>query len=289
MKEKIEQQTTFSLEKQFNNENAKKSGAIELNPEQQKTDIPTTIAPGFNANEKVFKDFALALSEKDRKILLINSPSGIDINKEDNIDGIPEAEMRKIQNLIKMLEEKNIEITDIVAHSEGAFYTVLAAKLYPEKFRNLVLVDPAGIIGKDNWKRLAMGTIHNTILEPMISNVSKEIPKTTVKDPYGSFKRFLAIAKADINEAIQEIRDLGIGVSVIHSVNDKIFPMDKVQENLARTEEEKKDDKHKLDGFYSVKVDGGTHNEIAFEPEKIALLIDDALDKMEIKMSKKEN
>jgi len=44
-----------------------------------------------------------------------------------------------------------------------------------------------------------------------------------------SFREIQAISKADITEALAEMHEQGIGISIIHAVDDKVFPMDKVQ------------------------------------------------------------
>ncbi len=57
--------------------------------------------------------------------------------------------------MLRMLEEKGVEQLDIVAHSESALWTLIVATMHPEKIRNIVLVDPAGLIDEDTTARLA--------------------------------------------------------------------------------------------------------------------------------------
>ncbi len=76
---------------------------------------------------------------------------------EEAVQKYPKEEVRKALNILGVLEEKDVEKTDVIAHSEGAVNTLIAASLYPEKFRNIVLFGPAGLIGEDTFTRLFQG------------------------------------------------------------------------------------------------------------------------------------
>ncbi|MBU6431317.1 hypothetical protein KGQ29_02995, partial [Patescibacteria group bacterium] len=170
---------------------------------------------------------------------------------------------------------------------EGSIFSVMAAYLYPERFRNLVLVDPAGMIGKDNLPRLASG-FSIDLIKQIISEMTKEKPtkdQTTgggpldalkaanvlIKSPLQAIRSVFAIANSDIRNMLKSIKEKGIGISVIHPVDDRAFPMEKMQEALGVEH---------LDGFYSVK---GSHNSYFLDPKPYTLLIDNALDDLEKK------
>ena len=70
---------------------------------------------------------------------------------------------------------------------------------------------------------------------------------------------------------LRDLHQKGIGISVIHGVDDPVFPMDKMQEIVKADQ---------IDGFYSVK---GDHNEIYVHPEKYIPLVDEALQSLENK------
>jgi len=277
-------------EKQSNSEEQVR--AVDIKPEKLKTEVPTFIAHGWGVTGKIFNDVANNLAEHNRRVIFLDTAHGIDTREKH--EGVPEEEMRKIDAMIKVLNEKGIEKVDVVAHSEAGFNMVLAAKLYPERFRNLVLIDPAGIIGEDRFSRLALGAAYDTaiqtkraIMEPSLkrpaANIKKEVLKTILKTPFQTLKEVIAIAKSDTKEIIKEIRAMGIGVSIIHTVDDKFFPMEKVQNTFTR---ENKEEETMLDGFYSAK---GTHNEILLRPKEYSDLVDVALDDLEKKMERKSN
>lgn len=146
------------FEEQFNNPVIKEiyGGELEVYdiiPEELKTNIPTIVAPGWSANAELFKDNMRELSKRGRRSLSFGNYHGVKTNQETPLD-IPNVEWRKIAALMGTIESKKIEKADVIAHSEGAIYTLLAAKMYPEKFRNIVLVNPAGFIEGDSALKL---------------------------------------------------------------------------------------------------------------------------------------
>lgn len=147
------------FEIQFSNPEVKEvyGGEIEVYdvvPEELKTEIPTIVAPGWSANAEVFKDNMRELARRGRRSISVGNYHGIKNDQEAPPD-IPNAEWRKIVALMGTIESKELDEVDVIAHSEGAIYTLLAAKMHPEKFRNIVLVDPAGFIEDDSTLKLS--------------------------------------------------------------------------------------------------------------------------------------
>lgn len=273
-----------SLEDQFKNpETLELSGGqievVDIVPENLKTDIPTVVAPGWAATPKVFKESILTIAESGRRVISVNASHGIEAEK---IENFPDAELRKIAALLKSLEEKSIDKVDAVAHSEAGVYIIIAATLHPEKFRNLILVDSGGIIGQDSFKRLAVDFSLDVVkqvvdsikdrsrIKPML-RLFWEANKSIGANPALALKEVLALSNSNICEMLEKLREKGIGISVIHAVDDKAFPMGRVQKMV---------DSGQVDGFYSVK---GTHNEIILNQRKYSLLAEKALTDLENK------
>lgn len=259
---------------------------IDLCPEQLKTQTPAILAPGWAQTPAVYRENLLALAAKNRRILSFRAPHGIETAEGDFAMKAPEAELRKMTALVKVLEEKRIPETDVVAHSEGALYATLAFLSYPEKFRNLVLVNPVGIIGPDNVRRLIVDfsreSIHQKIhgardseQRERLERSFRESVKSVAESPANTLKEILAISHADIRDILKELKKQGKGISIIHTVDDKVFPMHRAQKALKRANAD-----GLIDGFYSVK---GGHNSFYVEPEKYSQLVDAALDALENK------
>ncbi len=250
----------------------------DIAPENKKTDVPVIIGLGWTATPESYKGNIKTYVERGRRVIAPNTPWGIETEQKENY---PSAELRKMSALIKVLEEKNVEKVDAVAHSEGAIFAVMAAYFYPERFRNLVLIDPAGMIGKDSLRRLMVGFAGDAVRQ-IIGDLKKEKTgeegadplggiKVAAENPLQAIKSVFAIANADIRKMLEEIHSKGIGISIIHGVEDRAFPMKKIQKAV--------NPKH-VDGFYSVK---GLHGAYMFEPKLYTPAVDRALDDLEKK------
>lgn len=265
---------------------------VDLNPKNPKTEIPAFWLTGWGAPAEVHEKNIISLAERGRRTLAVDEPHGIETSQEasSKLGEIHDIELRKVTALLKVLDEKDIDKTDIVAHSEGAIYGILAALLRPEKFNNLVLVDPAGMIGGDTEGRLVKGAALDLALQ-----TARIYKKVLTKDGFEAFKRSATavkalaevfasnpsrtvesigvIAETQIHEILTILKRLGLKISVIHGVDDKFFPMEMVQ---------KKTTSDMVDGFYSVK---GTHNQLYLHPEKYTSLVDNALYALQKKRS----
>lgn len=263
---------------------------IDLLPEKLKTRIPVVLAPGWTATPNVYRENLLSLAGRNRRVLSFRAPHGIETREKDLPADVPDAELRKVAALVKVLEKKGIPQADIVGHSEGGIYATLAFSLYPEKFRNLVLVNPAGIIGPDTVRRLVVEFSRGVILQ-LIQGVHDsarrksmlrafgESARSVAEGPVHTIKEVLAISQADIRSMLRAVKQKGKGISIIHAADDKTFPVDRAQEALGGP-----DGDGLIDNFYVVK---GSHNILYLEPEEYSHLIDIALDALENKTEKK--
>lgn len=264
---------------------------VDVKPEKPKTDIPTFWLCGWGATVEVHEDNIINLAERGRRTLAIDAPHGIDsANLEESAtergQAIPDIELRKVAALLKTLDEKGIEQTDIVAHSEGAIYGTLAALLRPEKFRNMVLVDPAGLVGEDTTGRLVKGAALDIALQTariykklltkqgleafkQSNTATKALAQVFAKNPRHTVESIGIIAQSQIQEILETLKNLGIKIAIVHAVDDKFFSMDKVQKQTTAK---------MADGFYSVK---GTHNQLYLHPEQYTALIDSAMEALE--------
>lgn len=271
-----------TLEEQFQNRETltiegERISIVDIVPEREKTVTPVVVAPGWAADPEVLRENILGLAQTGRRTLSLEAPHGLAVEPGSAYD---EAELRKALALLEMLEQKKLEKVDVVAHSEGGIYTTLAATMQPEKFRNLVLVNPGGMIGADTKKRLSLDFMADLAKQnwralldrkrrPAVRRATWGAVKSFVNSPKKSVAEVDSLASTQIHELLRGLKAKGLGVVIVHSVDDKTFPMDRVQQ-IAKQD--------MLDGFYSVQ---GTHNEFYLDPHKYTLLIDQALDALE--------
>jgi pimeloyl-ACP methyl ester carboxylesterase len=251
---------------------------VDITPERQKTEIPIVFAPGWGETPETFKDSIRVMVDLQHRVLsLEHARNGEDIDTNEIERKYPADELRKAFALLDVLTKRGIERIDVIAHSEGAINTVIAAALQPEKFRNIVLVGPGGLIGEDKFPKL-FGRYSVGVIRDIVSTISDpEIGRSVFRDNVEraryilkniplSISEGVGISNSDIHETLRELHDLGIGIVVIHGIDDPVFPMDRIQE-VVNTDQ--------LDGFYSVK---GGHSEIWTHPEKYVALAEQALE-----------
>jgi len=266
----------------------------DLVPEKQKSDVPVLVAPGWAFTPRGMKYSLFSLVEAGRRAISVNAPHGVEKKDLENSPmAEPLAELRRVEAIMRALEQKQIDKVDVIAHSEGGLYTAIAATLYPEKFRNLILVNPAGMIGKDNLLRLGAGFTANATIE-ILRRVLREPPKeknafnlseylkTIFSEPRKSFEEIQAVSQSDIREMLEGLRARGIRVAIIHTVDDKGFPMDRMQQAIG---EHPGGWEKMMDGFASV---AGTHNEMVLRPEKYTRAAETLLTALEAKQAKED-
>ncbi|MFA5932308.1 MAG: alpha/beta hydrolase [Candidatus Paceibacterota bacterium] len=258
--------------------------AIDVMPENQKDEVPVLVAPGWGATMKSFEPGIGVLAEAKRRVLSLDHPrkggkDDADLREDmskwckkegQDSPGWSLEELRKAETILGLLDQKKVEKVDVIAHSEGAINVCIAAMLQPEKFigRTIVLVNPAGMIGKDNIFRLQGGAGANksrteTVSHIPVTEAETEYLKSTknITPEYinagkiRTVKELYAISQARIEEMLRYLHKKGIRIIVMAGVEDTMFPMAGMQKNI------KKDF---IDGLVSVK---GGHMQIQVHPE----------------------
>ncbi|KKT63535.1 MAG: hypothetical protein UW93_C0009G0030 [Parcubacteria group bacterium GW2011_GWC1_45_13] len=263
---------------------------VDVKPDFLKTETPVLFAPGWGGTPEAYKDPIKTLYEKNRRVLsLAHARKGAD---EELMDSELKKqyladELRKALALLSLIDKGDIEKVDAIAHSEGAINTAIAASLHPDKFRNIVFVNPAGLIGPDKFPKLAgrfnlngiqtfFGAIFGKeeLKRNRLQRLTKEVIKYIGQNPARALKESVAISQSEIYAMLEDLHEKGIGIFIINGVGDPVFPMDKMQKILKAD---------KIDGFLSVK---GGHNEIISNPEKYAAAADELLENAENKKEK---
>jgi pimeloyl-ACP methyl ester carboxylesterase len=185
--------------------------------------------------------------------------------------------MQKALSIIEVLNKKGIDKIDAVGHSEGGLNLAIAAILYPERFRNIVLVSPAGMIENDSSldliKRFTIDEGLQELRDNKHSNMGsflkyiKEVLRYGAKNPSLSGEEISASATMNILEITKKLKEKGVGVGFVCGVNDKVFPIEKVIKSVG---------KENTDFFVSTK---GDHGAFIFNKEH-ALLAENLLDNM---------
>ena len=267
--------------------------------ENPKTEIPVFLMPGWaNTPGITFKKGIDELNDLGRDVLSVETTRIMEIlNTEDEKSGKmkvsetgeehEKVEIQKAMAILKVLEEKNIEKTDLLLYSESCINGLIAASMQPEKFRKIIMAMPAGLIGKDTFPKLA-GRFLKELLAGGI-NIAKDLKKPKfngfnrfkrsgtyghditryiLKNPLLAYKEVSAIANSDTGYMVKNLEEQGIEIEIITGSNDPAFPPERIKKNNP----DLLDNIHMEDGEY------GSHGEIFMDP-KFMEIINKYLDK----------
>jgi pimeloyl-ACP methyl ester carboxylesterase len=244
-----------------------KFSVVDVTPQILTSHIPIIVAPGWSLTSPNYANTQSVLGNLGRRSLVFDHPRlG---GKVTSNSQFPEAELRKATALIDVMNVLSGQV-DVIAHSEGALYTIIAATLHPEKFKNIVLIGPAGLIGPDTVPALAgrffkkearyiaQGFQGQLDTAYQILQVHLRSGKYIAKNPKRAFDEGVAMSQADITHMLGALHQRGIGIVVIHHADDEAFPMARIQSNVKA---------NLLDGILAVT---GLHDDLSMHPEKYA-------------------
>jgi len=263
---------------------------VDLRPNNPKTAIPLVIEHGWVGQPAVSQRNSEMLANMGRRIIAINAPHGIKPSRE-NPD-IPMAELRKAEALTKTLDAKHIGKADVFTHSEGALFVTAAALEQPERVRSIIYFAPVGLIGPDSFLQLTKRFLADQAEQKKQSRAGGGKERAAIEwvalqkaigamaaGPVQSIAELRAIVTTQIEENLKALREKGVKVIIMHPVNDKAFPMERMQQMVKG---------NMVDGFLSVgdpKQSGGeiadTHNAWFLSPREYSAAIDSLLDTIE--------
>lgn len=235
---------------------------------------PIIVCLGWLERPETFAQNARCLGIEGKQVIAADTMQSGTIKKKD-------VEERKEAILETLLDAKKIKRCDIVAHSEGALFALRAVVRQPHRFATVVLVNPAGCIGKDSALRLAFRYIREIFLhsgalwreargkEPFYPEQFEEGKvhilsgiATFFSYPLETIRSVRAIVKADIRGELEEAHRRGVRVIIIHGVEDRVFPHAAMHEYV---------------GDALLVETGGSHVWYLLEPARYAKLVLQAL------------
>lgn len=266
-------------------ENCELVEVIDIDASPDSLRNPLFVAPGYGEVASALKPNIIAYAEKDRRVISYNSISGVNHNHYQGAqDEASDITKRKLAIIDRIIKEKELQGIDAVGHSEGAVNVVFAALENPSRFRNIVLVNPAGLMGEDTAGGLLLRFVEHTLstakdiksdeAKAQINQASvSERVQVTTKSPLRALKTLSALSQVRLEDILKELKDAGINISIIHSVDDVLFPMDRMQAMVKAD---------MIDGFYSIE---GSHNDYFLDPQSQSYVVNSALDALEEKRS----
>jgi len=193
-----------------------------------------------------------------------------DYSHLDNIngyqDGFPAGGYMKAHSFINLLDDKEVIKVDAIGHSEGAINIIIAAHLKPESFKNIILINPSGMMWNDTFYKLAKRFLTEVFFEPITLDTAKrfliyvkyifQVIVYILKNPIQAFREAIGISRFKIFHLLRNIQKRGVKVAIVVDKDDIIFPADQVRRQAKKAQ---------IKNFYLVE---GGHNEIHINPDR---------------------
>lgn len=226
------------------------------------------IVPGWNQTIEVWLP---AIEELDRlgyRTVMIEAPHGVSLplpTPPEALKHIPPIMVQKALAHIHLLDELGIKQTDVIAQSQGGIDSLVATLMRPKLFHNIILFNPAGMVGPDTLPfllgRFTLEALRDILLHIKHStNFSREdanqrIAWQMLKHPVKSTRSAYAITKIRLEELIELIRtQCDSQIVCIAGSEDTLFPIEKMRTRASL---------ETLGGFLTVK---GNHVDIFRRP-----------------------
>ena len=242
---------------------------VDVTPPMLISNIPIIIAPGWGETPKTFKDLIHLLFDAGFRVVSMTHPrQDLKLITRSNISRL---ESQKAEIILTVLKFLGIEKVNVVAHSEGAINSVIAAHMKPTLFKNILLVGPGGLVENENFTELAGRFIGNMIQGGGQIFTDSVARKYIIRSGLETFKYFLmnpvmgllegsAISRTHLQDFLVDLHSNNITIGVIHGVDDIVFPLKKMK-SLTEL---------KWISFYSVE---GDHSDIYDHSEKYITFI----------------
>jgi len=240
--------------------------------------IPIILSSGWGETLEALRSVIFSVASTINRRVFAFDYAHLD-NIKGRQDGFPASGYMKAHSFINLLSEKNIDKVDAIAHSEGAINIAIAAYLKPEKFNNIILINPGGMMSNDTFYKLAKRFISEFLFEPITFDTTKRfliyskyaisVVGYILRNPIQAFREAIGISKFKIFYLLRNIQKNGVKVSVIVDKNDILFPVEQVKSQAKKA---------KIKNFYLVE---GGHNEIHINPDKFMGTIEKIFNSME--------
>lgn len=243
-----------------------------LRPEKFVSEVPVFVAGGWSVSRRTLEGVGEEITKSGREALLIDHAR---FGRPQADGAYPAETVQKANSMLNAMDKSGTKKTDVIAHSEGALASIYAALEYPERFRSLILVAPAGMIGEDSVKELA-----GRFLKKQRESLTKDLPENPTavgrimlggakyigKNPAKAYREVSNIANEKADEILRELRQRGVYVGLIQSNADPLFPPERIEKHVEL------DDGRwgNVDSYASIANKNAGHDDLLIHPEQTA-------------------
>lgn len=237
---------------------------VDLNPSNLKSNVPVVFVEAWACPMEVYKPGLELLYNEGRRVVTFDHP------RRGGTEEFETEEDRKAANIRDVVDQKGIEKFDAITHSNGGSNMIKYAIAHPERVRNIIMVAPSGLIGDDSilpmagryMKQFTGRTESMNRRFPNVAQTEKDIPLTALKEgskyvasnPIRAAKEIYDVNNVRIQDMLKELHDKGVGIIIMSSVDDPLYPMDRMQKMVKA---------NMIDGFVSMV---GGHGALGDDP-----------------------
>ena len=233
---------------------------------------PLYLQPGWLESLELFPELVAKLREKGHHVLGVNEVHGIEPDEDifENLNVIEHRQSAAIFWLMQHLEQNKV---NLAGHSMGTMTGTAAAMHRPQNFHNFLAINGAGLIGPDSFLGIAGRHISDVAAHTVTRWGSN---KKEVRHIYADalpqlwrvtpWKEVLMMGKSNVIDRIASLRAQLNDLKVIHTENDRTFPISRVREQLAS-----------IGALDALRTEPGSHYEPVFRQADFAQIIDEVL------------
>ena len=273
----------------------------DMKPLSEEVLLPVAVFPVCAERVELWKGIVRGLVSRGRRVLITDALHGIAYSRNSISlnDRATDVEYRKTAAVFAGMAAAHVEKVRGVGHSEGCIELLIAAASYPERFRDLCLIAPAGLMGKDTVSEFRQrqredGTITKKLHDDPTYKfeIHPDDPQPTdikgvaLLNPTQTANEIRSIASIQTHDLLRIIKESGIGVVIVHSKDDVVIPFDRLMRTLNRQKRPGEDD---LSGVVDdVIMYSGAHSLLFDLPATFADLVNGAFNALESKRNARE-
>lgn len=229
--------------------------------------LPIVIFTGFASRPTAYQDFMTALAVHNRRSICVDAPFGI---KTAAVDNYPRSTLKRVAAVTAVLDHLQLPAVDAIGYSQGAMDLAVAASINPDRFKQLILINPAGLVENDTLPAFLARFTNSgrqAVNQSLIvdNHASRKIVRT---NPLAALKQAQALTYFKTAELLQELARNGKPITIIHTHQDLGFPAERVRKTFSR---------QLADSGVKLITLPGIHAEIFRRPAEYAGLIDQLL------------
>jgi pimeloyl-ACP methyl ester carboxylesterase len=211
----------------------------DITPAQLRSRVPVIICPGFVEVPESWRRHIELLVGYGYRVIAFDAPHGLPLPVQEGICGSILGhvfiERQKMMTLVGIMESLGIPQADLVARSEGALWAIHTAYRYPNLVRDIVLMNPAGLIGR-GWHPPFLIRWLQDIIQTKRDELGEKpfyapVPADTVmaQSWWNTAREILALISADSLAKLRLVKSDGHKVVLITTEYDRLFPLELIE------------------------------------------------------------